>query len=835
MSRTQEINYPPEEILHTGIESRLNIEHIILWMLRNNGSVEWADFISEPVGIAQSTLSNKLKSLMRNDCVKKIQRGKYKITPKGEERYNRLSEHKKQRILSYPPKAITKVRNYNHWILWTVYNNKSCKWIDFIDEPLRINQSSLSKSLIELQDLEIIKKENKTYSITQKGKSEYSRVLKLYDLDRQSILDDESNRIKEITKKTITFFEKYKIEDAETKFRFLNNVLTLPYANLRGSLSSEEDFNKVLLFLSMNHPNQYPFYITPEDFTEKYYFDLLDLKFNVRQIIEKKIYTTKFFLLKVEEGKIYYFQANEKIEKVLSAITEDHITKFTYLNKLYENTPNGTPSLSLSHTIESILAEICDHLFHARLKDALRDFLPEYIKYLAFRIETERKLLDSPDKISAVALRNINEEFQAYRSNRDLVDQRQEKYYIDSTSIRVLKLFSDPKLEKLLKEAKHMMKKQDKEESLKEITKNIKLDPDNVNLLFLKSIVLSHSNRHQEAIRFLKNKFKAHPNRKDEELFIPYNYTLIYNHLNLMDFEKALKISERMSDYYPNNPLTYMAKSLIDGYKIAYKIDAEGEKAELVLDNIDRAIELEENKKNVAKYYHFKSFILKHLKKFDDALESIDIALNFEPKNLSMHFMKYKILHDFGKIDEILELVEEGIKLFPDHEIKLLTHKANLFKKKNKYDKGLEIIDGLWEKYPGDLDVLNSKVYYHLYLGEKEEALRAGKLLVESDPESGNFHDSYAEALTEFGEYEEALKETQKALESDPIGWFTYNTYFLMAKCYKELGQYELSRDNLDKGVQATRTCYCDIEMREEGQKKRRELLAEIQELEAKS
>jgi len=39
MSRTQEINYPPEEIFkEIGVE-RPNIEHVILWMLKNNDIV----------------------------------------------------------------------------------------------------------------------------------------------------------------------------------------------------------------------------------------------------------------------------------------------------------------------------------------------------------------------------------------------------------------------------------------------------------------------------------------------------------------------------------------------------------------------------------------------------------------------------------------------------------------------------------------------------------------------------------------------------------------------------------------------------------------------------
>ena len=55
------------------------------------------------------------------------------------------------------------------------------------------------------------------------------------------------------------------------------------------------------------------------------------------EIVEKEIYPIKFFTLKTEDDKVYYFQVNEKLEKILSALVEDYITKYTYLDKLYTN------------------------------------------------------------------------------------------------------------------------------------------------------------------------------------------------------------------------------------------------------------------------------------------------------------------------------------------------------------------------------------------------------------------------------------------------------------------------------------------------------------------
>ncbi|MFW9784696.1 MAG: tetratricopeptide repeat protein, partial [Candidatus Heimdallarchaeota archaeon] len=619
------------------------------------------------------------------------------------------------------------------------------------------------------------------------------------------------------------------------KFRFLNNILKLPYTNLKGSLDSEDDFNKVLLFLSMNHPNQYPFYISPKQFSKDYHINLLELKFNVRQIAEKEIYNTKFFSLEVDDDKIYYFQAGEKLEKILSAITEDHITKFTYLKKLYQNTPNKVPPLSLSYTVDAILEEICDNLFNEGLKESLKKFLPDYIKYLAYRIETERKLVDTLDKLEGVAWRDIPEVFQSYSSRYQLVEQVQFKYSIDYTCLKVLKLFESSKIEKMFEDLKHMMKKKDFDDALDKLNLKIEEEPENTDLIFLKSIVLSVANRHHEAIRFLEEEFREHPNRNEEEIFIPYNYIKVYCYITLNRFDKAINISSKLMKGYPDHPISFATKALIQGVRIMYELEKDDLKIDQVFLDIDKAVSLEDNKKNKAKYYYFKASILMHLKKFEEALETVDLGLALDPKGLYLHYMKYKVLYEYDKIDEALRLVDEGIKLFPDDRVKLIMHKAYLYKRRNKYDKSLEIIDDLLIENPEDVDVLNNKLYYHLYIGEKEEAIKTGEIITKLDPDDGNLHDSYAEALTEFGVYEKAIKIAKKALELEPLGWFTYNTYFQLARCYKETGQYKLAKENLEKVERATQTCFCGVTMRKEIKEKKLRMLQEIEELEANS
>ena len=130
------INYPPEEIYNPPVLEKKDFEHIILWMLFNNEECEWSNFTQEPLSLRLSTLSKYLSLLKGREYVENISRGHYRITSEGRKRYLELSSlRKKEKKLNYPPAVIRRRRQYDHWILWMVYNNNHCKWADFLEIP----------------------------------------------------------------------------------------------------------------------------------------------------------------------------------------------------------------------------------------------------------------------------------------------------------------------------------------------------------------------------------------------------------------------------------------------------------------------------------------------------------------------------------------------------------------------------------------------------------------------------------------------------------------------------------------------------------------------------
>ncbi|MFX1428105.1 MAG: hypothetical protein ACFFBE_16750 [Promethearchaeota archaeon] len=460
------MNYPPENIYNPSRLKRPNYDHIILWMLYNNNKCKWGDFRQEPIEIPTGTLSRHLETLKRKGFVENYTRGYYRITLEGKRKFQELSSAKKEALkLNYPPKIILKSgRNYSHWILWMIYNNNYCKRSDFLEKPLSINQSSLSKNLSLLIEKGFATKEDSKYVITQVGKSEYSRMLKNYDLDRQTILEEEGKRIEEITNKTIEFFDRFRIKDKDIQFRFLNNVLKLDYEKVKPILKDEEVFYKILLFLSINHPDQYPDFISSEDFSKLYKIKKTTLDYYIDEISDGKIYPSRFFKLKQASGEHYYFKSDGSLERILRVITENQITKVSYLDKLFSKSTPNMPTVDMESISNIISDKSCEFLFNKDLKASLKVFLPEYIRYLAYKIETKRELKETFDKLEGIIWQNITEVFQS-----EISENLEDQY----------------------------------EDQIKEIDNKIELNPENLDLYYLKIRILIYFNKYQEAIRQL--------------------------------------------------------------------------------------------------------------------------------------------------------------------------------------------------------------------------------------------------------------------------------------------------------------------------------------------
>ncbi len=620
----EKVNYPSEEILNPSKLNRKNYDHIILWMLANNESCEWSNFEQKPIEIPISTISRHLTKLILKGHIEKLTRGQYKITPEGIKKFQELSkERSRERTISFPPDAILKRgRNYSHWIIWMVYNNGFCKRSDFLEQPLSINQSSLSKALSSLVQKGYIIKENKRYLITQSGKSEYSRILQNYDLDRQTILDEERKRIDEITTKASQFFDKFKIADDRVKFRFLNKVLKLDYLKVSTILKDEEDFYIILLYISINHPDFYPDYLSLEEFSRFYKIEKRMLDFWVNEIVESDLYDLQFFKLDISPNKYYYFHFDEKLEKILRAITEEHIATNKYLEKF-------TELGSLNSMIDDILEEICEILFHKDFRESLREFLPGYMKYLAYKIEIKKELVEIHDKLEGIIWQNMTDFMQSHNS------EALESQYM---------------------------------EKIKEIENEISLTPKNYDLFNSKIRILLYFNQYNDVLTELENMLKLFP-EKEIDIMIKKAFTLKKD----KNVEDGLEIIEELIEKYPkdNSLRNYKA------YWLSY-LDKKQEALEIL-----RELVKKEPEKGI--YRDTYGEILIHFKEYEKAIQEFQKAIEIDSNDWFIYQTYIKIGICYIALENI-ELAFQYLKKGKELTSKILSD----LESKNKW---LAIVD----------------------------------------------------------------------------------------------------------------------------------------------
>ena len=403
----EKIKYPPEELISPSGAEKKDFEYIILWMLDNNTDCNWSTFLEKPLEISLATLSKYINLLKRKGFISKVSKGVYEITLKGKKRFFDLKyKDSYGKKLKYPPDLIYNKHNYIHIILWMLYNNDSCKWSDFIEKPLSINSHSLSKHINRLIKDDLVEINESLYKITELGEREYSKILKIYNLDYQSILEEDLRKLKEIRKELEEFFNKWNVNDDQIKIIFLDLLNHLNYGKIKGNISSEGDFHKVILFLSINNLTKYPDYLSTENFSKKYEISQTALEFFIQKLLKANLLLIQLFEFSINNEQNYYFRAGEKIERTIRLIIDEGIKNYSLQNLMEVN---GSPEERKNHSIiifKNIVNDLSGTLFNDELKLQLIDFL---LKYFAFLFENLRKNIPTSidDKFKALVFQDI--------------------------------------------------------------------------------------------------------------------------------------------------------------------------------------------------------------------------------------------------------------------------------------------------------------------------------------------------------------------------------------------------------------------------------------------
>lgn len=288
----------------------------------------------------------------------------------------------------------------------------------------------------------------------------------------------------------------------------------------------------------------------------------------------------------------------------------------------------------------------------------------------------------------------------------------------------------------------------------------------------------------------------------NEVMFVFYNFLLILEELGLYDIDEQEEFLDIIytgaEEDIKDDHIDIEPDALEDGQEYLDELNAEAYK--LAYDNkkeesiaiLDKLVELAPN---YGDYYDSYGEILMIFKEYQRAIQKLEKAIELAPDGYFLHQTYIKIGNCYKELknyDQALENIEIGKKLAEEHL------KEEWIELADKYFKEIKQKDEeLFKKY---IERLNSNAYELARNDKKQEAVDTIKKLLRIAPDIGSYHDTYGELLLMFGEYQEAINSFKQAIKVDPNGWFLYETYIKMGKCYAELGLYQQGLENIEMG-----------------------------------
>ena len=147
--------------------------------LGNDDLFSSSENVLEIINLKKQKTSLKIDEIAELVKERKIQEHKQREALK-----KKIFDPKVPKTIKYPPKKILlsnleKNRDFKYIILWMLYNNDYCTWLELKSELVNISPATLSKYLNILSSNEFIEKEKKgEYAITKAGKKEFKNLKK---------------------------------------------------------------------------------------------------------------------------------------------------------------------------------------------------------------------------------------------------------------------------------------------------------------------------------------------------------------------------------------------------------------------------------------------------------------------------------------------------------------------------------------------------------------------------------------------------------------------------------------------------------------------------------
>ena len=681
---------------------------------------------------------------------------------------------------------------------------------------------------------------NSFYTILPLGENELSRRLIKYNLDFDTLVELEDKKNKNLVNKFSKFFRNNEIEDPDIQIEYLKLASVITHNKL-SEIYTNEEFDKLVLYLTFNHPKFYPNYsITKEKFINEYNkisegkLSINFINTFIELIIDKKKYGINFHKLDVEtDGINLYFSENREYGELFKLIVDNRLKDLIFLKNLGFIDLNY---IDLQNTYDGIVKCLIEDyaLFHPKLAKSIYQLIDNYrdsikqqiikrvpdelIEYTTFSLLPERKTSSnvvqltekkSFDKLNKMKfLIEINRIHEVRALLKEIVSQG----YEDDTFVKLTELIAD-----LIGENKFDIANMIHKE-ISTLPGVLGYDISTMVDGFYIAQIEEELNmeNYKTALKLIENYEKFYEG--DTELpIIEMKITAL---IDLGRFDEALEILDDLyknwdkygvvidtelfpdidwSVRHPKEITTMNLKKSFDYFFFILKSQI-FIKMGNYNDSLDIITHIFELNINTPKVYSLKAMNEINLEMYEEAIKSVEEGLKIKPDNLKLNQIKANALFKLRRYDDALEAINFTIELDPhfedDDSSKNLVLKAWILFYKGDLNDALKVVNESYNKFPKLPELLEIGSLIHDLKGKYEEALD----LIELAEEEGGTIIPYnkAQLLKNIKKYSEALDIINSAIKKSPND---PSNYQMKAVILAEMERYDNALEQIEKSI----------------------------------
>jgi tetratricopeptide (TPR) repeat protein len=284
----------------------------------------------------------------------------------------------------------------------------------------------------------------------------------------------------------------------------------------------------------------------------------------------------------------------------------------------------------------------------------------------------------------------------------------------------------------------------------------LEIDPNNGIAFLSLSEYFRITENNDSSFSYLKKAFESDDVKIETKIqILVNNYT---NQISISDNKaKSVELLTLLENNYPKEPKIYMIKA---------DFLMQENKMEEASSFLKKSLELDKNNRNV---WEQLLLIEYQLQQFENLEKDSKSAIEYFPNYASFYLFNGTALFLTQKYLEATKILKIGLNYVVDNDVQLMQfyiYLGDAYDSLKKYEDSDKYFDKVLEIDPVNDLVLNNYSYYLAVRSDKlDKAQEMSKIVIERNPGSANYLDTYAWILYKKGNYKSAIEYLERAIK----------------------------------------------------------------------